>query len=170
MLQNASCAQNIECLELLVVWECDPFTGDWGTESTHSYSVHVDRCAVSKIEEIGGWRKFTSSRASIALFFASIVSSDYSFACRWRGTEYMRFWRGNSHDATSQWDSSGNDIIWILRENRFTKDTIKSAEDTELKRLQKSDCPSTRMSKYQSIGFEQLFQVIVWSSRVGKSI
>ena len=42
VLQNASCAQNIECLELLGVWECDPFTGDWGTASTPSYSVHVD--------------------------------------------------------------------------------------------------------------------------------
>ncbi|KAK1740098.1 hypothetical protein QTG54_009048 [Skeletonema marinoi] len=42
VLQNATCAQNLECLELLGVFECDPFTSDWGTGSTPSYSIHAD--------------------------------------------------------------------------------------------------------------------------------
>ena len=42
VLQGASCAQNLECLELLGVFECDPFTSEWGSGSTPSYSIHAD--------------------------------------------------------------------------------------------------------------------------------
>lgn len=42
VLQNATCAQNLECLELMGVFECDPFTSEWGAGSTPSYGVHAD--------------------------------------------------------------------------------------------------------------------------------
>lgn len=42
VLQGATCAQNLECLELLGVFECDPFTSEWGSGSTPSYSIHAD--------------------------------------------------------------------------------------------------------------------------------
>jgi hypothetical protein len=42
VLQDATCAQNLECLELLGVFECDPFTSEWGAGSTPSYSIHAD--------------------------------------------------------------------------------------------------------------------------------
>jgi hypothetical protein len=44
VIQSSPCSQNIECLELLGVFECDPFSSDWGSGSIPSYSssTHVD--------------------------------------------------------------------------------------------------------------------------------
>mmetsp|Transcript_8040 Transcript_8040/g.13695 ORF Transcript_8040/g.13695 Transcript_8040/m.13695 type:complete len:339 (+) Transcript_8040:89-1105(+) len=48
VLQNSACAQNLECLELLGVFDCDPecnaYTIDRGTGSTPSYRGHADVC------------------------------------------------------------------------------------------------------------------------------
>ncbi len=42
VIQAARCSHNIECLELLGVFECDPFSSDWGSGSTPSYNTHAD--------------------------------------------------------------------------------------------------------------------------------
>eukprot|EP00984_Skeletonema_dohrnii_P023109 scaffold12201_cov75-Skeletonema_dohrnii-CCMP3373.AAC.2 len=48
VLQNSACAQNLECLELLGVFDCDPecnpctYSSDRGTGSTPSYRGHAD--------------------------------------------------------------------------------------------------------------------------------
>uniref|UniRef100_A0A7S2PUS7 F-box domain-containing protein n=1 Tax=Skeletonema marinoi TaxID=267567 RepID=A0A7S2PUS7_9STRA len=48
VLQNSACAQNLECLELLGVFDCDSecnaYSSDWGTGSTPSYRGHADVC------------------------------------------------------------------------------------------------------------------------------
>lgn len=43
VIQAAPCSQHLECLELLDVFECDPFSSDWGSGSIPSYSnTHAD--------------------------------------------------------------------------------------------------------------------------------
>ncbi|KAL7494106.1 hypothetical protein ACHAWT_002997 [Skeletonema menzelii] len=42
LLKGATSAQNLEQLEILGVFECDPFTSEWGNASTPSYSIHAD--------------------------------------------------------------------------------------------------------------------------------
>jgi len=48
VLQNSACAQNLECLELLGVFDCDSecnaYSIDRGTGSTPSYRGHADVC------------------------------------------------------------------------------------------------------------------------------
>ena len=54
VIQASRCSQNIECLELLDVFECDPFSSDWGSGSIPSFSsnTHADNVHFPKLRRL----------------------------------------------------------------------------------------------------------------------